>query len=761
MIKIFNITIWLQLSYALCAAQTPIENSGIIFLKSATDTFYISGNFTNKTSGAVTVKGFLKLKGNTSILTGSSVTVDTTGVIQLGNALSNAGTFIVAAGTVEMTGTLSQTLPVGSFTNNAVNNFIISNTNASGVAMNGAIDVYGSLTYSSGGTSLNTGDSLTFKSSAAQTAWIGNMTGKTISGKAIVERFISSKKAWRLLSVPTNTTQSVKNGWQENATSSAQNPKPGYGTQVTDRLATWAANGFDFQSPGGPSVKKFNPATGIYDGIPSAYSSLITSEGYMVYVRGDRTVTATGNATQTVLRTTGPLFTGDRPPVSVRADTFMCIGNPYASRIDCRSITKTGVRDFFYVWDPALGGTFGMGAFQVFSNNGSGNYVVTPGGGSYSASGSISNFIESGQAFFVQGAASGGSVTFKEDAKGSGSSLTSFIQTLPQASLSLNLLGINTDGTGYTTDGLLINFDAANSDSADQYDAVKMINTKENISVQKGAILLTVERRGPVAIGDTVFLKLANTAIQNYRFDFMAQQFSSPGIVAQLQDTYLNNLTPVSLNGATSVNFSVTADAASYVPNRFRIIFSQSTVLSFSFTNLEAHRKKSRILVNWKTADEQLINYYTAEASVDGSRFWVIDTAKARNLYVAAYTAIHADAPTGKMFYRIGSRDVNGQLKYSNIVSVASEEAGASVSVFPNPVKDRVLHIQIADMPAALIKIALINAAGQKVFNANIEHIGQTATYPVILSEAVTPGAYILQTHKKDMHSESLKVTIL
>ena len=66
-----------------------------------------------------------------------------------------------------------------------------------------------------------------------------------------------------------------------------------------------------------------------------------------------------------------------------------------------RSITKTGVKDFFYVWDPNLGGSSGYGGYQTFSYNGS-DYVVTPGMGSYGASGSISNRTESGQAFLVQ-----------------------------------------------------------------------------------------------------------------------------------------------------------------------------------------------------------------------------------------------------------------------------------------------------------------------------------------------------------------------
>ncbi len=76
-----------------------------------------------------------------------------------------------------------------------------------------------------------------------------------------------------------------------------------------------------------------------------------------------------------------------------------------------------------------------MDAYQTFSNDGSGNYVITPGGGSYGASGSISNYIQSGQAFFVQGDTGGGSLTFKEGAKTTGSGVVSVAPPVPTPQL--------------------------------------------------------------------------------------------------------------------------------------------------------------------------------------------------------------------------------------------------------------------------------------------------------------------------------------
>ena len=43
-----------------------------------------------------------------------------------------------------------------------------------------------------------------------------------------------------------------------------------------------------------------------------------------------------------------------------------------------------------------------------------GNYVITPGMGSYGASGSVSNYIQSGQAFFIQAASGRAALLLKK-----------------------------------------------------------------------------------------------------------------------------------------------------------------------------------------------------------------------------------------------------------------------------------------------------------------------------------------------------------
>ena len=252
---------------------------------------------------------------------------------------------------------------------------IISNN----VSLQGNASLTGTLSFGSTGEMFTTNDNLTLKSTAVNTAAIGEIiNGNSITGDVTVERYIPAKRACYYLSVPTHTFQSVKQAWKEGAVHSEDNFVSGYGTQVTDNTPTWAADGFDYYSPDGPSVKKYNPVTKTYIGIANTSVNIASKEGWMTFVRGDRTAIGLGAiSTPTVLRTKGSLHIGTQPVISIPARQFIGIGNPYASPLDMRKISRSGIPNVFYIWDPNLG--TGLGAFQTFSLNSDGNYKPTSG----------------------------------------------------------------------------------------------------------------------------------------------------------------------------------------------------------------------------------------------------------------------------------------------------------------------------------------------------------------------------------------------
>lgn len=516
------------------------------------------------------------------------------GTIQVyGNITKTGGTVIASNGTLEMSGSAAQTVPSGMFQFNNLLNLVISNTNnVSGVSLAGPLDIYRSVTFTAAGLRLTTNNRLTFKSTFSETAWLGNVSGKTITGNVIVERYIGTgltaglhTKSWQLLGVPVSG-QSVKASWQEGAATPNANPRPGCGTQLTSELVNATALGFDVYTQPGPSIKTYVPATNTWAGLANTTSTPISNkQGYMVLVRGDRSVQSyNGPPIPTVLRAYGKLFTtgADLPAATtVVAGRMESIANPYVSAIDFRLLSKTNVSDIFYLWDPRLtsapNSTYGLGGFQTFTKDMAGDYRVTPGGGSFGAGGSVNNVIQSGAAFFVQSnqplAGANGTVSFSEAAKISGSFLVHRGGHPTEQELRVNL-SVSRNGEDILVDGVLAQFNPQFNSAVDGNDARKMGNVGENMSLLREGKFLSVERRKTIAVTDTLFLNLGQMRQQSYSLNLKARDLQARHLRGWLYDRYLNSYTEILLEGETNYAFSVNAEPGSYVADRFIIVFS-------------------------------------------------------------------------------------------------------------------------------------------------------------------------------------------
>lgn len=539
----------------------PVAASNVTIPTTATNMPLLAGN--------TTINNLTLQSGTTLTLNGKTFTA--TGVVSGSGTITGSSTSsLILSGSgsaINFTQTSSATRSLNNLTLNAGSN----------ASLGGALDIFGTITLTSATLNLNA-NSVTLKSTATGTARVANLTGSTLSNASniTVERYIpaNTSRAWRLLSVPTISAQSINATWQNGQPSGIAGPTS-IGTMITGNNGNTS---FDFQTPG-TSMLIYNAIANIWAGIANTTSPIATDNGYMLFVRGDRTATPSNNLiTATTLSTTGILKQGNYPatPISVQANKFGLIGNPYASQIDFRNVTKdAGIDNTFYVWDPKLTGSYGLGGYQTLTYNGT-NYIITPGGGSYGASGSITNTIESGQAFFVH-ATSTGNISFTENTKSAGSNMVFRTVTDVPESLITNLYSVEA-GSDNLADGTMILFNNFYSNAVDGMDAFKLTNFGINMGMIKNGKTLSVEKRMPLSAGDTIFFNLTNTKQQQYRFEFTANGLAQPFLAAWLIDKYLNTSTPINLNGLTSVSFTVNTNTGSSAANRFSIVFSKPVV---------------------------------------------------------------------------------------------------------------------------------------------------------------------------------------
>lgn len=602
---------------------------------------------------------------------------------------------------------------------------------------------------------LTTNGNLTIKSSADGTARIatGRTTGGYIVGDVSIERYLSSDRSWRLLSTPT-VGQTVRQAWQENGTY----PGNSFGTIITSNLSTYAANGFDFQTPGN-SLLTYNSATDKWVGVPNTFGALTAAGGnkaYMLFLRGDRTVNpGTGNpSTEAIIRSKGAIFQGNLPAVTVNPGEFAAVSNNYASAVDFSLLTKTNVDASFVVWDPKVPGLNGLGGWVTFTAVNSWRPNIST--GSYA---NVPNLrIESGQAFMIHnGAAAAGTITFEENDKISGSNLVSrpvSIKTILQT----NLLGINNNGEALGIDGNTVVFSDEYSNEIDKYDAFKFSNFNENFGLKRNGKALVVEARQPVVETDTVFLDMYNLKKQAYRIELKPENFAA-NVTAYLEDIYLHTTTSVNAGGTTYVDFEINDDAASAAADRFRVVFKNSTVPAAVIT---ASEKATGIAVDWNIASETNVAGYELERSTDGQNFTRVFAAngiKGTNTF-ANYNWIDSKPVIGDNKYRVKVNGKNGGVAYSNVASVNVVAAKTDFSVFPNPVSDGIIGLKMKNVAAGNYTIKVLSNDGKLMSREVIKHSGGSSSKNITSAAKLSSGTYQVEITGPDNKVDVIRILV-
>jgi hypothetical protein len=398
-----------------------------------------------------------------------------------------------------------------------------------------------------------------------------------------------------------------------------------------------------------------------------------------------------------------------------------------------------------------------LGAWVTFSASTPIPWQPIPAGGSYTA-GVPNKRIESGQAFMVHTTSGGGSVGINESSKITGSALVSrpMGTNSIKASVSTNLYNMST-GTPNIADGNIVVFSEDYSNSVDADDAVKPINFGDNFGILRNAQSLIVDARSPLTESDTIFFHLKKIKLLPYRLEFVTENFDNT-ITGFFEDKFLNTIVPVNMNGTTTVDFSVTSDAASYATDRFRIIFKNVRPLSVTFTSVTAIKKDNGNAVEWKVANEINISTYEVERSADGINFAKAGAVIAGNL---TYNWLDAYPVAGDNFYRIKSIDNNGRVQYSRIVKVSAGKGKTGYTVYPNPSTDGSFGLQMSNVPAGIYTVKISNVNGQLIWKELVSHSGGTATNIIHPSSQLVGGTYQLEVIDITGKSTVIKVLVL
>jgi hypothetical protein len=168
-------------------------------------------------------------------------------------------------------------------------------------------------------------------------------------------------------------------------------------------------------------------------------------------------------------------------------------------------------------------------------------------------------------------------------------------------------------------------------------------------------------------------------------------------------------------------------------------INATNTPLPVKLLNFSAEESALGILLKWSTSLEKNFDRFEVERSVNGSAFEYVTSVrgKGESTIKTDYTAVDQDIANGQLYYRLKSIDLDGTYEYSKIVSVLTASGEGKIIVYPNPVRDRKITVNIpqAQSPGTLL---LSNQMGTPIFKTSVLEGEQV----VELGDNIKPGLY-------------------
>lgn len=176
----------------------------------------------------------------------------------------------------------------------------------------------------------------------------------------------------------------------------------------------------------------------------------------------------------------------------------------------------------------------------------------------------------------------------------------------------------------------------------------------------------------------------------------------------------------------------------------FTITASAGNTLPVNLANFSARRSNSVNILNWSTQQETNTRHFVVERSKDGTSYSGIGqvTATGNSTTIRNYSFTDNHPVNGINYYRLRTVDNDNSFKLSDVRSIRNEGL-ADITIYPNPVKDRLI-LQVNADKAASGKVVILDVSGKIVYQSIIK-IGQGNNMVPIAADAISAGSYIIK----------------
>ena len=170
-------------------------------------------------------------------------------------------------------------------------------------------------------------------------------------------------------------------------------------------------------------------------------------------------------------------------------------------------------------------------------------------------------------------------------------------------------------------------------------------------------------------------------------------------------------------------------------------------ILPVTGLKLNGYTTATANLLNWYAYNEREMNDYTIERSLDGLYFNTIGNQPA---IVSAngnnsYNYTDNNPLNGLNYYRIKGNSNNGQIQFSNIITIKFGSKQPTLLVAPNPVEYHLLNLKVAQLKKGVYTLKISDVLGRLISKRLLLYDGVSGTIKTSLPQTIKAGVYYVK----------------
>jgi hypothetical protein len=186
-------------------------------------------------------------------------------------------------------------------------------------------------------------------------------------------------------------------------------------------------------------------------------------------------------------------------------------------------------------------------------------------------------------------------------------------------------------------------------------------------------------------------------------------------------------------------------------PGEYYVYTNVNVPLPLKLVSFTGTRNTTGASLNWTTTNEVNVKDFELQRSVNGTDFTTVYTKNASGnnstqLQAYQYTDKDDVVLSGKtvLYYRLKMNDADGNTSYSKLVMIGSSREALAVALYPNPVSNSILQVQLAGALLTKTELQVQDISGRILSRQYVNAGVYTSAIPVNVA-AMPTGMYRLK----------------